>query len=501
MEENRNPIPEETPKVPFVARGAEFLFFGGILLLSLALCNFVFFGGFHLAFGLAAMGAIGCSWVYLHRSGVRFGRYEKVLLILSLVICLGFGRSNDGFVKFVMLIFLFVAVNLAFCIGAGQNRRDPEGASSLLDAPRAFYRLGMGNLGKSFGGLTEGIRTGGESLRRFGAVGIGLVISLPILVVMVLTLASADAAFEGLLDLLPDFEMSEGFRTLIWGLFLGWILYSRGVSLNRSDIPLSTKYRKGINALTVNTVLIMVCLVYVIYLLSQLAYLSGGLSGILPQGYTLAEYARRGFFEMAWLCAMNLAVLCMVQWLIREEKLPRMTKIAGTFLGAVTIFLVITASAKMVMYIGSYGLTRLRVLTQVIMLWLALATVLITLRLYLRKMPYMKALVLTAMVLGTLVFWVDVNSFVAGYNVRAYQSGQLETVDVEYLGYLGYSATPWLIELADDNDPEIAQRAAEVLENHARFGRYRFDGIDDFRNWNFLEVRSQELLREYDETR
>jgi hypothetical protein len=105
------------------------------------------------------------------------------------------------------------------------------------------------------------------------------------------------------------------------------------------------------------------------------------------------------------------------------------------------------------------------------------------------------------MILGTLVFWVDVNTVVASYNVKAYQSGKLETMDVEYLGYLGYSATPWLIELADDNDPEIAQRAAEVLENHARFGRYRFDGIDDFRNWNFLEVRSQELLREYDETR
>ena len=45
----------------------------------------------------------------------------------------------------------------------------------------------------------------------------------------------------------------------------------------------------------------MISLVYVLYLVSQLAYFSGGFSGILPKGYTMAEYARRGFFEMAWL--------------------------------------------------------------------------------------------------------------------------------------------------------------------------------------------------------
>lgn len=39
MEENLTPIPEERPKVPFVARGAEFLFGGLILLLSILLCG------------------------------------------------------------------------------------------------------------------------------------------------------------------------------------------------------------------------------------------------------------------------------------------------------------------------------------------------------------------------------------------------------------------------------------------------------------------------------
>lgn len=501
MEENSTPTPEPVPEHPYLARGREFVFCGVILLLSILLCNFIFFGGFHLAFGLVAAIMIGCSWLYLKTSGRRFGWYEKTLLLLSLIICGGFGRSDDGFVKFIMLLFLFTAVNLALCLGAGQNRRNPDGAMSLLDAPRAFYRLGLGRLGRSASGLSAGFRQGGAATRRIGAVGTGLLISLPILAVMIVLLMSADAAFEGLVDLLPEFELEEYLRSAFYGLILGSILYTRGVSLAKADKPDATQgSKKGINALTVNTVLIMVCLVYAAYLFSQLAYFSGGLSGILPEEYTLAQYARRGFFEMAWLCAMNLGLLCFTIRLIREETLPRLTRIAGTFLAAITIFLILTASAKMLLYISSYGLTRMRVLTEVIMLWLALTTILVTIRLFRPGFGYMKAVILTAMVLGTVVFWVDVNTVVARYNVRAYQSGKLETVDVGHIGTLGSAGIPWLLELAEDENPEIAEMAGDLLDTRLeRPGYYNYD-IRDFRGWNDIRSQAEQLIDSYQKT-
>ena len=492
MEENLTPLPQPEPEHKLTARGREFIFGGVIALLSILMCHFVFFGGFHLAFGLTAAAMIAASWLYLRKSGKPFGGYEKSLLILSMLISLGFGRSGDGSVKLVMLLFLFAAVNLALCIGAGQNRRDPNGAASLLDAPRAFFRLGMGNMGPANKGMTEGFRRGSRTTRRIGAVGTGLLISLPIMLVMILLLMSADAAFEGLLDLLPEIELSEFVHSLFWGTLLGWILYSRGISLAREDGAAPARSRaKGANALTVNTVLIMVSLVYVVYLFSQLAYFAGGLSGILPEEYTLAQYARRGFFEMAWLCAINLGILCMTIWLIREETLPRLTKIAGTFLAGITIFLILTASAKMFLYIGSYGLTWSRVITEVCMLWLAITTILITLRFFRPGFGYMKAVVLTAMILGTLVFWVDVNSLVANYNVNAYRSGKLETVDVGYLSSLGSAAVPRLLNLSQDSDPEIAEAARYQL---SRKNSYT---VEDMRQWNFSRATADRLLREY----
>lgn len=484
-------IPPEPPKPDYTAHGRELFFAAAMAVISILMTNFVLYGGFHLAFALTAAASIGCSWLYLRKSGRSFGWYEKALLILSLFIAGGFGRSDDSFVKFVMLLFLFTAVNLAFGIAAGQNRRDPNGAASLLDAPRVFYRLGVGSLGRTNRGIVAGFKQGGESTRRIGAVGTGLLVSVPILMVMIFLLMKADAAFEGLMDLLPEVELHEYIQSAFWGLCLTWILYSRAVALiRRPKEERAVKTFAGLNPLTVNTVLIMVCLMYTVYLFSQLAYLSGGLSGILPEEYTLAEYARRGFFEMAWLCAINLGLICGILWLIRcDGKLPLLTRIAGTFIGGITIFFVITASAKMFLYIGSYGLTRLRVLTEVIMLWLAITTVLITIRLFVR-IPYMKAVVLTAMVLGALVFWVDVNSFVAGYNMRAYRSGALETIDVSHMGQLGAPGAEYLVELTEDKDPLVAEMARDLLL------RKNFE-IEDFRDWNYDSARAANILSEF----
>jgi hypothetical protein len=134
------------------------------------------------------------------------------------------------------------------------------------------------------------------------------------------------------------------------------------------------------------------------------------------------------------------------------------------------------------------------------MLWLAVTTVLITIRLFLPKFGYMKAVVLTAMILGTLVFWVDVNTLVASYNVRAYRSGKLETVDVSHISSLGSAGTPWLCELAEDADPLVAEQAREYLNYRSEYPAFYYD-MKDFRSWNFCRVQADRWIDTYREAR
>ena len=490
-------IPREYPT------GKKELLFGLCVLLSaMALCNFTIYGGFNLGFALGASLCILCSAGYLLCSRRKLRFYPAAILALCLVIAASFARSDDGFVKFVMLCFLTLGSSLGLCLLAGQNRRNPGRPGTLGDAFFTIFRLGFGEMSPAYRGIKSAFRRSGSIGQKSTAVLAGVAIAVPILAVMIPLLIWSDAAFEGLMDRLPEFSFSQLFLTVLFGGALACMLYTQGTALvhyEKGETP-SQKPRKGLASLTVNTVLAAVCLVYCVYLVSQLAYFMGGFAGILPQGYTLSQYARRGFFEIAWLCAINLGIIALSLGLNRQkDPAPKSTRLLCLFIALVTEFLVATASAKMFLYIGSYGLTRLRVLTEVIMFWLALTTVLVTIRLFLPGFGYMKAVVLTAMLLGTLVLWADVNTLVASYNVKAYRSGKLETVDVRHIGTLGAAGVPWLLELAEDKDPQVAAQARDILDRRSEY-RGHYYTIEDFRGWNYIRSQADQLMDAYMET-
>lgn len=484
--------PRQAP-VTFSAGKGELAFGVWVLVFSLVLCNGLFFAGGNLLFGVAVLALLGGTAFYLRRRGHRFGWYETTLLALCAVTAAGFIKSDDAGMKFLMFLLLMAVPSLGFCIAAGQNRRSPAGVLSLLDSPRAAFVLGVGCMGEAGRGLREAFRSSGTVGKNTGAVGLGLLIAVPVLAVMIPLLMFADAAFEGLMDLLPELDVEEAMVTAILGAFLGVMLYTRGVALHhnpKSDT--GPKPMRGMNPLTVNTVLIAVASVYLVYLFSQLAYFVGGFSGILPEDYTMAEYARRGFFEMSQLCALNLLLMALGVGLTRKDgRTPLLTRSICLFIGLITVFLVATASAKMFMYIGSYGLTRARVMTEVFMLWLAITTVLVCVWLFREGLPYMKLSLVLALVLCAGLFWADVDAQVAKYNVRAYQTGKLETVDVEYLGTLSAGAVPHIAELTGDDNETIAQNAKDVLADYYLYTH------DDLRGWNYTEYRAAKILEEY----
>ncbi len=475
----QDPVPPQAP-VRFPGGKRELLFAGLLLLCGWLLCNSLFFAGANLGFAIFTGVSILLSILYLLTSGKKLTVYSGLLLGLSLVICGSFARSDDGFVKFVMVLFLLLSVNLGLCILAGQNLRAPRGFTSLLDAPRAAFSLALGKLNPALGGLFQGLRTCGSAGKKSGPILLGLVIAIPLLLIIVPLLISADAAFDALMQNLPQWDFGEFIPSVLLGTLLAGFLFSRGAALNHAEktVP-APKVRKGLNPLTVNTVLVAIAVVYLLYLFSQLAYFSGGFSGILPEDYTVAQYARRGFFELAWLCAVNLAIVACGAGLVRG-KAPLLTRLICLFIGIVTVFLAVSASAKMFLYIGSFGLTRLRVLTQVIIFWLGLTTVLVCIWLFVPKLPYMKAVVILALALGAAVAWADVDTVVARYNVTAYQSGALQSVDVSYLDSLGNGAIPYIAQLKDDDDIQVSAAVLYALtfnDNHA---------IDDFRDWNYV---------------
>ena len=144
MEDNQALTPNPQP-APFFPTGKRELVFGVLILFAgWALCNSVLFTNLDLGFALFSTLTILCSTLYLCISGHKLTGYTGSLLLLSLVICGSFARSDDGFVKFVMFCFLIISTNLALTALCSQNRRSVACISSLLDVPRTIFRLGFG---------------------------------------------------------------------------------------------------------------------------------------------------------------------------------------------------------------------------------------------------------------------------------------------------------------------------------------------------------------------
>ena len=484
---------------PAFPMGKKEFFFGLFLLVTgWLLCNSLFYAGMNLGFAIFAGIAIICSASYLLLSGCKPTVYSLILLVCSLVIDASFARSDDGFVKFVMFCFLLVSANLGLCLLSGKNRFSPKGLLSVADLFQTALILAPDHLSPCFRGMRDGIRKSGTAGKKGGAVFLGLLIAVPLLAILIPLLISADAAFEALLKKLPDWNLFELVCSVITGSMLAFYLFTRGTALRHTTQKVAAeKERKGMTPLTINTVLCCVALVYVVYLVSQLAYFSGGFSGILPKGYSMAAYARRGFFEMAWLCAINLGIIALAIGLVSgKNKAPLFTKLICLFVGIITLFFVVSASAKMFQYIGSFGLTRLRVLTEVIMVWLGLTTTVVCIWLFVPKLPYMKFVLVMALVMGAAVAWADVDTVVARYNVTAYQSGKLETIDMDHLGSLGNGAIPYIAQLKEDSDPDVAENAKNLLRFYYGEDYYRTEPclIDDFRDWNYVNHKAESFI-------
>ena len=63
------------------------------------------------------------------------------------------------------------------------------------------------------------------------------------------------------------------------------------------------------------------------------------------------------------------------------------------------------------------------------------------------------------LILGT----VNVNRVCAWYNYDSYMTGRLRSVDVEAIYNLGHEGIPYITNLADDVDPDVARAAKHYL--------------------------------------
>jgi hypothetical protein len=214
--------------------------------------------------------------------------------------------------------------------------------------------------------------------RQGAAVARGLLLAVPLLLLFGGLFAAADPLFERLVSRFFRFDYEEWIGHLVLICAVAWaaggLLREMLLSSELEAIPGERPACLSLGITEVATVLGTLDLLFLLFVAIQCRYLFGGAAVIhATTGLTVADYARRGFFELATVTALALPLLLLADWLLRKECRAhvRLFRLLAGLLGAMLFLVMASALQRMLLYQQSFGLTEQRFYVTAFIGWLA----------------------------------------------------------------------------------------------------------------------------------
>jgi hypothetical protein len=459
--------------------------------------------------------AVAVASVFALQRAAGAGRLPGGPWPFAAVLFFGFAYAwrDSGWLHTLDVLVLVVALSMPFWRPlAGTIRRALVG-----DAVVGGAHAGLGAMtGWAFvldPGITWSEVNQGGAMRHGVGVLVGLALALPLLLVFGGLFMSADAGFEqlikGVFNLNADVLVGRIFLTglLAWG--TGGFLYAMFSSRQGAG---AAGPAVSLGIVAVATVLVMLVALFGTFVALQLPYLFGGAEAVSrAAGLTLAEYARRGFFELVTVTALALPLLLALHALIgrptrpvapadpvaagQPETAPVATEpdeaaarrgetVFRWLAGAMLLLLgVIIASAvqRMWLYQATFGWTTARLYVLAFEFWLGAvlvwfaATVLRG-----RRDAFLFGAVAWGMVASALLHVPNWEAMVVRHNVALAAKGL--PVGTSYLDDLSLDAVPALAAALPVLEGETGRVAAHRLKNAFH------NTLDpDWRSWRWAQ--------------
>lgn len=333
-----------------------------------------------------------------------------VLAAAAAVLCLRFGWLC-GPLPLLSLIAIPLLLMTHAVFATADIPVQQEGAAVLL-ALRGFFVKPFTAAPEAFRAIGSVFGRGGEG--RIKRALLGLAIGLPLAAAVLALLASADAMMGrlvgGWFQSMPVGSfIAHALNVLIAALLFYSFLFNNCYGA-RAAVPV--KEKRGLPQTTAAVVIVLLLIVYAVFVWVQFSYLFGGR---LPADMTYSAYARRGFSELIAVACINFTAYTAINALCREGGALRVLQ---TLLLAATAFLLASAMQRLLLYIGAYGLTMMRILPLWLMLWLAALTVLGVVRLYRPATPMLRIAALALIIWFVALNLPDWEKIISVVNLR-----------------------------------------------------------------------------------
>lgn len=327
---------------------------------------------------------------------------------------------------------------------------------------------------------------------------IGLVISFPLLAVIINLLVSADQQFAQMLVFFPRWlsrlNMKEEILRSMAVFCYTILIFSLFQVLRKkpriTEQPTDPDKKISWDSVVSLTVLISLNIVYLLFVIVQFKYF---FSETLEVGYTYAEYARRGFFELLFVAMLNLLIISTVISFaeMASKAIKMIIRVMLTLLVFFSGVMLYSAFIRLFMYEEAYGFTFTRVLAHSFMIFLLIILGYSLLRIWIERLSLVRFYIISAIMFYTVINTVQLDSFVVEQNLQRYND--TGKIDIYYLNSLSYDGVEGLVKLYKLNPDYPGLKG--ILQNRkqeAWMGEEKWNAI------NFSRRDAEQLLLNID---
>ena len=306
---------------------------------------------------------------------------------------------------------------------------------------------------------------------------LGVIIAIPLLLIITALLSSADLLFGDMTKNMFEFLFSTDILGVLimvaFGFFSCYLILCGAATQTREEVP--RKAQKA-EASIACTIMGLICLVYLMFCGLQVVYLFAGGVFTLPEGYTFAEYARKGFFELLAVAIINILLMLVFTTFFVESRTLRFLL---TLMSGCTYIMIISAAYRMLLYIASYHLTFLRLFVLLALFIIALILAGVIVSVYRREFPLFRYVTAVIVVCYLIFSFARPDYWIAAYYEK--QEAVISLEDARYLVYdLSPDATPVVLPLLSERNRFTADPASLAEEYNQRLKDLENRGVRDY---------------------
>ena len=443
---------------------------------------------------------------YAKLKAVKFNSESIILSVLMILLAISF----TVFYNYSLNIFMQIAMNfmLIYLPVTVFNKLIKSETSALIlyDYINALVFIPIHNATSFWICMfsKRGKSTSSTKTKYFLHIFLGLLIGTPFIMIVIFLLSSADATFKNIFVHLFNFDINvpENIGTLIWSLpmatYLYALIYGSSIEDNSKSFNIDKFNKTMDNAafiprFSLYTVNAVICCFYILFIGIQTIYFIDILGGSLPADFTYSEYARRGFFELLAVALINIVFIAVAKIFSVKNENNKYLHIHIILNSILTLALISVDFAKMYLYISTYGLTTLRIIPSVFMIFLCFVFAFIIIGEFKKSFPVTRLSFYAGNILFVLLCLANIDAVVAGYNLNAYMNGNLPYYDIYDLRESDMAAMPVIYKAwKNSSDKELKDKLHFCAEGI--MGYYSFD-IDEPISYNYSRNKAFEIKK------